>query len=125
MYCIPSTKNTATENYMPPDERRYAQLTESSLAELEQATQKAVSNGIREGLKSVIIDEEYMEAFWSGGLKLAKKQATMKAGTLLMDSFTAILKRTATVMFIGMIMYYVGGWDLAARVLKFFFTGDK
>lgn len=111
--------------YMPPDERPTAHISESSLIELEQSTQKAVAAGIREGLQAVIGDDEYMAAFWGKGIELAKKQATLKAGTLLMTSLTDILKSVSKVLLIGMIMYYLGGWDLVARVLKFFFTGDK
>lgn len=120
---LPGTVIEGTD--VPPDDRRDARLSDSALAELEQATQKAVANGIREGLRSVITDDDYMEAFWSQGIKMAKQQATIKAGTLLMDSLTSIFKRAGQVFIVGLILYYLGGWEFTAKVLKFFFTGVK
>ena len=127
MSCTPSTMTIACEGCLvpPDDQRRSAHLSESALMDLEASTQRAVANGIRQGLKEVISDEEYMETFWDHGLKLAKKQATMKAGTLLMDSMTNVLKSVGKMLVIGMILYYLGGWDLAAKAIKLFFTGEK
>lgn len=95
------------------------------MAELEQVTQKAVASGIREGLRSVIKDDEYMEAFWNQGVKMAKQQATLKAGTLLVDGLWGLFKKAGTFLLLGLILYSVGGWDLAARFIKFFFTDAK
>lgn len=93
--------------------------------ELEASTERAIANGIKQGFRDAVRDEELMEAFWDHGIKLAKKQATMRAGTLLMDSMTNVAKSAGKVLVIGLILYYVGGWKLAADTLKFFFTGDK
>ena len=112
---------------MPPpdDPMRTARLSESALIELEASTERAIANGIQQGFREAVKDEELMEMFWDRGIQLAKKQATMKAGTLLMDSLTNVLKSVGKVLVIGLILYYLGGWKLAADALKFFFTGDK
>lgn len=100
-----------------PDQGR-AQLSDSSLMELEETTKQAVAAGIREGIKAAIEDDELIEAFWNKGVQVAKRQAKMQAGTMLFDSIGGFFKTVWKYVAVGMIAYYFGGWDLLATTLK-------
>ncbi len=100
-----------------------AHLSEPALAELHDVTKEAVQSGIREGIKAAINDDELIEAFWSKGIQVAKRQAKMQAGTMLFDSVGGFFQSIGKFIAIGMIAYYFGGWDLMASIIKGFFAG--
>lgn len=109
---------------MPPQEPNYAHLSESALAELREHTKQAVREGIIEGIKAAINDDSIVEAYWSQGLKVAKKQATQQAGSILVDGLGAFFKRAFQFAILGMLVYAVGGWTALAGLFKLLFGGD-
>lgn len=103
--------------------RQEAHISESSLMELEDLMEKAAARGMREGIRAAIQDDELVEAFWNKGMQVAKQQAKLGAGSLLFDSFSGFFKGIWKIVAVGMIIYYVGGWDLLAHSIKVFLIG--
>lgn len=112
---------------MPPDNTTpIAHLSDSTLAELHAATEDAVAQGIKKGIRAAIEDDEIVELFWDKGVQVAKRQAKVQAGTLLVDGFAGVFRSLWKVVAGGMIVYYLGGWDLLAYYLKLLFPwGSK
>lgn len=106
----------------PPPPR--AHLSDSALAELNETTRKAVAEGIKQGIREAIEDEEIVNAYWARGIAVAKDQARKQAGAILFSSLGEILKRAAQFAMLGMLVYAVGGWSALAGLIKVLFGGE-
>lgn len=106
----------------PPPPR--AHLSDSALAELHETTRKAVAEGIKQGIREAIEDEEIVTAYWTKGISVAKRQARDQAGAILFSSLSEILKRAAQFAMLGMLVYAVGGWSALAGLIKVLFGGE-
>lgn len=109
------------ESQPPPP---LAHLSDSALAELRELTQQAVAEGIKQGIREAIEDEEIVSAYWSKGIAVAKRTARDQAGAILFSSLGEIFKRVAQFAMLGMLVYAVGGWSALAGFIKVLFGGE-
>jgi hypothetical protein len=95
-------------------------LTEESrnlLADLlENRMRAAVAEGIAEALT-----EDAAQKFVRSVLAEAQRLATAKAGEAAVGVVGALVKRAALFLFLGSVVYMVGGWTALASLGKFLF----
>jgi hypothetical protein len=94
-------------------------LREETLEHLQGVMREAVREGLREA-----VNDEAIERFWLGGVKLVQKQAAQHAGQFVLGGLWGIARKAGVFLILGGVVYAVGGWTaLAALVKTMFSTG--
>ena len=122
--CPPSVDKSA-DPWPSPDLRnpppvQEVRLRPETLAHLEAQIAQAVSNGIRGA-----ITEETAATFWGAGLDLLQKNATQRAGQIVIGGLWGLMQRIMLFLFLGGLVYGVGGWSALATLFKTVFGGGS
>lgn len=81
-----------------------------------------IAQAVRDGIKGAM-NEETAAAFWSAGLTLLRKQATERAGQAVIGGLWSLMQRIMLFLFLGGLVYSVGGWSALANLFKAVFGG--
>lgn len=103
-----------------PEEVR---LQEETLLHIKMLMKEAVKDGLSEFIKELTTDEAVEKAaqkFWGSGLKVIQTQAQQQAGKVILGGLWGLGKRAIVFLFLGMLMYSVGGWTLLTSFTKMF-----
>lgn len=79
---------------------------------------------VAEGIQAAMTDEA-AQRFVRSVLSEAQQMATAKTGEVVGGAVWALMKRGALFMFLGSIVYAIGGWGALASLAKFFASGDR
>lgn len=122
--CQPGVDNSADP--WPRNERRNpppvqeVRLRPETLAHLEQQIASAVQSGIQGAMNG-----QTAAAFWGAGLDLLQKQATQRAGQIVIGGLWGLLQRIMLFLMLGGLVYSVGGWSALATLFKTVFGGQS
>jgi hypothetical protein len=119
-----SDLNTQKNPWGGPDRRAQTaypavadvRLTDETIEYLEQKIAQAVRDGIKGAMT-----EDTAAAFWGAGLQLLQKQATQRAGQIVIGGLGGFLKNIMLFLMLGSLMYTVGGWTLLSAFYKSMF----
>lgn len=122
--CQPGVDNSAdprprTERRNPPPVQEVLLRTET-IDHLE----AKIAQAVRDGIKGAM-NEETAAAFWSAGLTLLRKQATERAGQAVIGGLWGLMQRIMLFLFLGGLVYSVGGWSALATLFKTVFGGGS
>jgi hypothetical protein len=94
-------------------------LSDASLQKLQTIMEKSVADGLTKALNA-----QTAEMFWSAGFNMLQRQATEKTGKWLVIGISAVLKRVATFLLLGGLIYWIGGWSALATFFKYLISRD-
>lgn len=122
--CQPGVDNSddtwpQTERRNPPPVQEVRLRTET-IDHLE----AKIAQAVRDGIKGAM-NEETAAAFWSAGLALLQKQATQRAGQIVIGGLGGFFKNIMLFLMLGSLMYTVGGWTLLAAFYKSMIGGGS
>lgn len=95
-------------------------LRPETIAHLEERIAQAVRDGIRGSMT-----EDTASAFWGAGLAMLQKQATQRAGQIVIGGLWGLMRRIMLFLFLGGLVYSVGGWSALATLFKTVFGGQS
>ena len=107
-----SMRKNATQVAMTDESRRLLTSLMSDEMRL------AVAEGIQAAMS-----EENAQRFVRAVLNEAQRMATAKAGEAAVGVIGVLVKRAVLFLFLGSVVYAIGGWAALASMAKFF--GDK
>lgn len=96
-------------------------LTQETIDYMTELVQQAVRQAVSEGIKGAIT-EDTAARFWSAGMQALQRQATHRAGRMVLGGLAGMLSRGAMFLLLGGIVYAVGGWALLAKLAKALFS---
>lgn len=122
--CQPGVDNSddtwpQTERRNPPPVQEVRLRTET-IDHLE----AKIAQAVRDGIKGAM-NEETAAAFWSAGLALLQKQATQRAGQIVIGGLWGLMQRIMLFLMLGGLVYSVGGWSALATLFKTVFGGGS
>lgn len=88
-------------------------LREETLQHMRDLMRDAVREGLRES-----VDDETIERFWAGALRILQRQATERAGRFVLGGVVGLLRRGALFVMLGWLVYALGGWTALAALAK-------
>lgn len=102
--------------------RQQMDITEESRQLLVAALREEMAEAFAHGLKDAMSSEN-ARTFVRAMLAEAQTMATEKTGEVVGGAVLALLKRAALFLFLGSIVYAVGGWSALAALGKFLKAG--
>jgi len=109
--------------YEGPERRHQAtevRLTEGTIAFLKDE----ISEAVRVGITSAV-NEKTAEAFWTAGLTVLQRQAQQHAGRFVIGGIWGLLRKIGTFLFLGSIVYAIGGWSALVGFAKLLFSSSS
>lgn len=86
--------------------------------------EEKIAQAVRKGIKGAA-NEETAAAFWGAGIDLLRKQATERAGQAVIGGLWGLMQRVMLFLFLGGLVYSVGGWSALAALFKTVFGGQS
>ena len=86
--------------------------------------EEKIAQAVRKGIKGAA-NEETAAAFWGAGIDLLRKQATERAGQAVIGGLWGLMQRVMLFLFLGGLVYSVGGWSALATLFKTVFGGQS
>lgn len=122
--CQPQFDNSS-DGWPRPERRsqppaQEVRLLPETLAHLEER----IAQAVRDGIKGSMTDET-AAAFWGAGIDLLQKQATKRAGQIVIGGLWGLMQRVMLFLFLGGLVYSVGGWSALATLFKTVFGGQS
>jgi len=106
-------ENERQERHERDERIEEVRLREETLKHMQQLMQEAVREGVRE-----LTTPESMNRFWGAGITMLQDQATEHAGRFVIGGIMGLLKRVLFFLFLGGIVYALGGWSALATLTK-------
>lgn len=93
-------------------------LTKETIQYLDARIAAAVSKGIAEA-----VTDETARKFWGTGLSVLQEEATNHAGRFVVGGVMGLARKALMFLFLGSIVYALGGWAGLARLWQVLFQG--
>lgn len=93
-------------------------LTAETIAYLNEQVRLSVAEGISDAMT-----KENAKAFWAAGLEVLRDEAEDHAGRFVIGGLWGLARKLSMFLFLGGIVYALGGWTALARLWSLLFHG--
>ena len=111
---MPTPENEETMDRRKPAEVR---LTQDTIDYMTLLVQQSVTEGIKGAMS-----EETAQRFWAAGIATLQKQATDRAGRMVLGGLVGLVSKGALFLLLGGLVYAIGGWSALAKLAKVMFS---
>jgi hypothetical protein len=86
-------------------------LASETISLLRSEIRLGLTDGIREGIKAAVEDDDLTEAFFAAGMRAMRKQATVTTGKVVLDGFGSLFTRFFWLWVFFIALWSLAGWD--------------